>query len=132
MPSTATRYRVNHNSPPEKNIEAGTKFLQWLDNVFLDKVSDDRERIKFVLASYNVGLGHILDARSLARKNGKDPEIWDDNVAFYLLNKSNPEYYHDPVVKYGYCRGEEPFNYVTEILERYDHYRNIIGNTASK
>lgn len=132
MPSTATRYRVSQDSPPEKNIEAGTKFLKWLDNVFLDKVSDDRERIKFVLASYNVGLGHILDARSLARKNGKDPEIWDDNVAFYLLNKSNPEYYHDPVVKYGYCRGDETFNYVIEILERYDHYRNIIGNSASR
>jgi len=79
-----------------------------------------------------VGLGHVLDARSLARKYGKNPETWDDHVAFYLLNKSDPEFYRDPVVKYGYCRGEEPFNYVIEVLERYDHYRNIIGNTALK
>jgi membrane-bound lytic murein transglycosylase F len=132
MPSTASRYKVSRNSPPEKNIEAGTNFLKWLDDVFLDKVQDENERIKFVMASYNVGLGHILDARSLARKNDRDPEIWDDNVAYFLLNKSNPEFYRDPVVKYGYCRGEEPYNYVTEILERYDHYRNIIGNTASR
>jgi len=132
MPSTATRYNVSHNSPPNKNIEAGVKFLKWLDGVLRDKVTDDEERIKFILASYNVGLGHILDARSLARKSGKDPEIWDENVAFYLLNKSNPEYYRDPVVKYGYCHGEEPFYFVIEILERYDHYRNIFGNTATK
>lgn len=132
MPSTATRYNVNRNSSPEKNIEAGVKFLRWLDNVFNDKVPDDEERIKFILAAYNVGLGHVLDARSLARKYGKNPETWDDHVAFYLLNKSDPEFYRDPVVKYGYCRGEEPFNYVIEVLERYDHYRNIIGNTALK
>ncbi len=132
MPSTATRYNVHRNSPPGKNIEAGVKFLIWLDNVLEDKVTDDEERIKFILAAYNVGLGHILDARSLARKYGKNPEIWDDHVAFYLLNKSDPQFYRDPVVKYGYCRGEEPYNYVIEVLERYDHYSNIVGNTAMK
>lgn len=131
MPSTASRYNVNPDSSPMKHIEAGVKFLKWLDGVFNDKVQDDEERVKFVLAAYNVGLGHILDARSLARKYGRNPEIWDDNVAYYLLRKSKPEYYRDPVVKYGYCRGEEPFNYVIEVLERYDHYRNIIGNTAA-
>ncbi len=133
MPSTAARYNVHSDSPPRKNIEAGVKFLIWLDQVLNDKVPDDEERMKFALAAYNVGLGHILDARSLARKYGKNPEIWDDHVAFYLLNKAKPEYYRDPVVKYGYCRGEEPYNYVIEVLERYDHYRNIIGeDTALK
>lgn len=128
MPSTASRYGINMNSSPAENIEAGAKFLKWLDNTLKNRVPNDEERIKFILASYNVGLGHIMDGMNLARKNGKDPATWDNNVDFYVLNKSNPEYYRDPVVKYGYCRGEEPFNYVAEIMERYDHYKNIIGN----
>jgi len=76
--------------------------------------------------NWNVGPGHILDASQLARGNGKDPNIWDDNVAYFLLKKSDPEFYHDPVVEHGFCRGEEPFNYVNEILDRYEHYRNFI------
>ncbi|HDR88954.1 MAG TPA: transporter substrate-binding domain-containing protein [Bacteroidetes bacterium] len=125
MPSTAARYGVVHQSPPEKNIEAGIKFIRWLDNIFADKVEDPQERIKFVLAAYNVGVGHVLDARRLAEKYGKEPDKWDENVDFFLLNKSLPKYYRDPVVEYGYCRGEEPFRFVTEILERYEHYLNI-------
>ncbi|UCG26685.1 MAG: transglycosylase SLT domain-containing protein, partial [Bacteroidales bacterium] len=127
MPSTAQRYGIGKNSSPEKHIEAGVKFLKWLDNVLMDRVPDNEQRIKFILASYNVGLGHVLDGMNLARKNGKNPRIWDENVDFYVLNKSDPRFYRDPVVKYGYCRGEEPYNYVSEILERYDHYKNIIG-----
>ncbi|MCK4465604.1 MAG: transglycosylase SLT domain-containing protein, partial [Bacteroidales bacterium] len=127
MPTTSRRYDITKNSSPAENIEAGVKFLKWLDNVLEDKVSDENERRKFVLGAYNVGLGHILDARELARKYGKDPNIWDYNVSDFLLKKSDPQYFRDPVVKYGYCRGEEPFNYVKEILDRYEHYRNIIG-----
>jgi membrane-bound lytic murein transglycosylase F len=88
------------------------------------RIEDADERIKFVLASYNVGIGHVLDAMSLADKYGKDPKIWENNVDYYLLHKSEPKYYNDPVVKFGYCRGEEPYHYVTEILERYEHYMN--------
>lgn len=127
MPTTSRRYGITKNSSPAENIEAGVKFLKWLDNVLEDKVSDENERRKFVLGAYNVGLGHILDARGLARKYGKDPGIWDNNVSDFLLKKSDPQYFQDPVVKYGYCRGEEPFNYVKEILDRYEHYMNIIG-----
>ena len=58
----------------------------------------------------------------------KDPNLWNDNVDFYLRNKSKPEFYTDSVVKYGYCRGEEPYNFVYDILERYQHYKNVIEN----
>ena len=90
-------------------------------------MTDPNERIKFVLAAYNIGPGHIIDARNLARKNGADPDKWDDNVARFLLSKSDPKYYKDPVVKFGFCRGTETFRYVTEVLERYEHYKNIVG-----
>ncbi|MDX2413819.1 MAG: transporter substrate-binding domain-containing protein [Bacteroidales bacterium] len=130
MPATGEHYGIDVRSSPENNIIAGIKYITWLQELFEDKVVDEEERLKFILASYNVGPGHVLDARRLARKNGKDPEIWDDNVAYFLLRKSEPEFYHDPVVEHGFCRGEEPFNYVTQIIERYDHYLNIVPEAS--
>jgi len=127
MPATAKRYGVSKKSPPEKNVEAGVNYLMWLDDVLKDQITDSSERLKFVLASYNVGLGHVLDARRLAVKYGKDPNRWTDHVDEFILKKSNPEYYLDPVVSFGYCRGEEAYNYVREILNRYEHYKNIIA-----
>ncbi len=126
MPATAKRFGVGQSSPPKMQMRAGIMFIQWL-NDRLDHIEDIKEREKFILASYNVGLGHVLDARALALKNGKNPDIWDGNVAEFLLRKSDPEVYSDPVVKYGYCRGAEPYHYVAEILERYEHYKNIVG-----
>jgi len=126
MPVTANKFGVNKNFPPEKNILAGVKFIKWLDNQFIDVVKDKEERQKFILASYNVGLGHVLDARRLAEANGKNPNIWTDNVDFFILNKSNPQYYKSDLVKYGYCRGEETYNYVKEVWERYEMYKKVI------
>jgi len=128
MPLTAKRFGANRYSSPEEQIEAGTAFIQWIDEQLKEKITDKNERIKFILASYNVGLGHIQDAMVLAEKNGKNPTMWKDNVDYYLLNKSNPKYYRDPDVKFGYCRGQEPYDYVIAILERYEHYQNAIKN----
>ncbi len=126
MPQTAESFGVQEITSPKDNIQGGLKFLIWLDERFADEIPDPDERIKFVLAAYNVGPGHVEDAMRLAEKNNKDPHIWDDNVDYYLLNKSKPSFYNDPVVKYGYCRGEEPFHYVNDILERYTHYKNVL------
>jgi membrane-bound lytic murein transglycosylase F len=126
MPGTAIIYGVDSLSSPVENINAGIKYLKMLDDRFKDIVHDPDERIKFVLASYNAGIAHVFDARRLAEKYGRDPNLWDDNVDFFLLNKSNPKYYNDEVVFYGYCRGEESFNYVNDIMERFEHYRNVI------
>lgn len=126
MPTTGEQFGIDIYSSPENNIRAGVKYLQWLQDLFEDKVADEEERIKFILAAYNVGPGHVLDARQLARKHGRDPEVWDENVAYYLLRKSDPEFYHDPVVEHGFCRGEEPYNYVIEVLDRYEHYKNFL------
>ena len=128
MPNTAKKYGVDSLSPPEEQIAAGVKFLKLLDRQFLNKIENTKERKRFVLASYNAGIAHVYDARRLAEKNNKDPNIWEENVDFYLLNKSKPEFYRDSVVKYGYCRGEETYNFVSEIFERYEHYKNVIKN----
>lgn len=126
MPNTASMYNVNYNSSPVDNIIAGIKYLDWIERRLDDIITDDEERIKFVLASYNVGLGHVLDARRLAEKYGKNPNVWEDNVDYYVLNKSKPKYYLDPLVKHGYARGDEPYKYVSEILERYEHYKKLV------
>jgi len=126
MPVTARRFGVDTISSARDQIRAGTQFIKWLNKHYND-IGDPEERIKFVLAAYNVGPGHVDDARNLAGKNGADPDKWDDNVAVFLLNKSEPQYYNDPVVKHGYCRGTETFNYVTQVLERYEHYKNIVA-----
>lgn len=126
MPSTARRFGVRNISNPEENIRAGAHYIEWLDEILQERIPEREERIKFILASYNVGLGHVLDARALARKYDKDPDLWTDNVDYYILNKSNPDYFLDPVVRHGYARGTEPYRYVSEILNRYEHYSNIV------
>jgi membrane-bound lytic murein transglycosylase F len=126
MPNTASLFGVRDVSNPEENIRAGVRYLAWLDGVLSDRLPDKEERIKFILASYNVGLGHVLDARALARKYNRDPDQWTDNVDYFILRKSDPEYFLDPVVRHGYARGHEPYSYVGEILSRYEHYKNIV------
>ncbi|MCK5138129.1 MAG: transporter substrate-binding domain-containing protein [Bacteroidales bacterium] len=128
MPRTAQNYGVTRNSPAEAQIRAGASFIRWLDNRFIDVISDDDERLKFILASYNIGYGHIQDARRLAERYGADPDVWHGSVEDWLLKKSDPVYYSDQVVKYGYARGIETYNYVKEVIERFEHYKNIVNS----
>jgi membrane-bound lytic murein transglycosylase F len=125
MPSTARRFGAHEGSTPEEQIAAGVKLIKYLDNQFKYKVPDPDERKKFVLAAYNIGLAHILDACKLAEKHNKNPRVWADNVEFCLLSKSQPEFYNDPVVKYGKVSGKETQRFVTEVLEKYDHYKTV-------
>ena len=127
MPATAKRFGADNLYDPQQSIAAGAKYLHHLDSLWAKSIDDPQERVKFVLASYNVGLGHVADARNLARKYGRNPLKWDNSVEFYLLMKSKPRYFNDPLVKSGYCRGEEPVKYVEEILNRYDQYRQLVG-----
>lgn len=126
MPVTGSKFGVNDSSSAEANIIAGTKYIKHLEKMWVSSVPDSLERIKFVLASYNVGPGHVKDAQRLARKYSDNPEVWKD-VGYYLLHKSEPEYYKDDVVKHGYCKGYVTYNYVSEIISRYEHYKNMIN-----
>jgi len=126
MPESADLFRIHDYEEPSKNVEVGVRLLKWLDDNFRKEVPDSLERIKFVLAAYNVGLGHVKDAQRLAAKYNKIPIVWTNNVDYFLLNKSAAKYYKDPVVKWGYCRGEEPYDYVNRVLNTYHHYVNLI------
>ena len=127
MPATARQYGVNNPLNPEENIQGAVKFVKWLNSFWLKQIPDEAERLKFILASYNTGAGHVQDAQRLAEKYGGDPHVWAD-VSYWLLQKSTQQYSTDPVVKFGFCRGLEPVNYVTLILERFDHYRQFVSN----
>ena len=123
MPETAEHFGVSNVYDPNQNIKAGVKFLKYLDGQWAKTVTDSNERLKFVLASYNVGLSHVLDARNLTKKYKMNPTKWDDNVEFYLLQKSNPKYYRDAIAVAGFCRCEGPVNYVKEVLQRFEEYK---------
>jgi membrane-bound lytic murein transglycosylase F len=126
MPDTGTDFGIDITSSPENNMKAGIRYINWLHSIFDSKIPDEKERIYFILAAYNAGPGHVLDAMKLAEKNGMNPQKWDGNVALWLLKKSEPQYFNDIVVKNGYFRGTESVAFVTEILDRYEHYKNII------
>lgn len=126
IPESADRFNIEDIESPEGNIKAGVKLLEWLNSIFEPQIPDATERLKFILASYNAGYGHVKDAQRLAVKYHKNPHIWTGNVDYFMLNKSNKKYYTDKVVKWGYCRGSEPFNYVNGVIDNYEHYCNLI------
>lgn len=126
MPETGRRFGLDVTGSVENNIRAGVRYIRLLDAIFADRVPDPDERVKFILASYNAGHGHVLDAIKLAEKNGLDQGRWDNNVALFLERKSDPSFYGDPVVKSGKLKQGVAVNeYVNDILERYEHYKNI-------
>ena len=125
MPTTADHLGLARSDMfnPEKSIAAAAKLIGELDHTFSD-IRNQQERIKFILAAYNGGANHVRDAMALARKNGRDPQRWTD-VSHYILLLAQPEYYNDPVVKYGYMRGSETAGYVDKIMQRWNGYRGV-------
>lgn len=122
MPSTARHLGLPQDQifQPEPNIAAAAKLIRELTTHFTD-ISNPNERISFVLASYNGGFFHIRDAMMLAEKHGRNPHRWQD-VSEFVLKLSDPQYYRDPMVKYGYMRGTETVNYVARIRDRWADY----------
>lgn len=130
MPSTAEELGVLDILDPEDNIRGGTKYLEQMWRKWED-IPDSIQRTKFVLASYNCGYYHVRDAQRLAFKYDSNPFSWDDSVEEYVLKLSSKEFYTDPVVKHGYVRGREPYKYVSEIYDRYNHYNMFVSEHYS-
>ena len=125
MPGTADHLGVSRDKlyEPETNIAASAKLIKELQQAFSD-IRDNYERTNFVLASYNGGSHHIRDAMSLAKRDGKNPHRWAD-VSPYVLKLATPQYYNDPIVKYGYMRGSETVDYVDKIRSRHASYQGV-------
>lgn len=127
MPGTAQQYGdpTDLLIDPVTNVRVASNVIRALQRTFA-RIEDKEERTKFVLASYNAGVGHVMDAMNLSEKYGRERYVWDDNVAEYILLKSNPEYYNDSVCRFGYLRGRETFDYVRDILLHYEEYKTKI------
>ncbi len=126
MPNTAQRFGVDSTEiqNPEQNVKAAVKYLCVMDDVF-KYIENPEERVKFILAGYNAGVGHVRDAMALAEKHGKNPDKWSD-VSVFVKMKAKPEFFNDPVVRHGYLRGEETERFVSEIMLRYKEYNDVI------
>ncbi|GAB1307639.1 transglycosylase SLT domain-containing protein [Urechidicola sp. KH5] len=125
MPATAKEMGVKNRKDPHDNLNGGTKYLQHLWERF-GNIPDEEQRLKFTMASYNCGYGHVLDAQRLAAEKDLDTLTWDDNVDLMILALSSPKNYNKPGIRYGYVRGIEPYTYVQQIFERYNHYEQFI------
>lgn len=130
MPATASYLGLPMERiyDPESNIAAAARYLGELETKLKD-IPDRSERMNFVLACYNGGYYHIRDAMALARRDGRNPYNWDD-VARYVLQLSEPQYYRDPLVKCGYMRGSETVDYVARIRQRWQSYHGVKGGTS--
>ncbi len=127
MPTTAARFGLEGKDifNPELNISAGVQYLKSL-NMMFRRIEDKEERMKFMLASYNSGPAHILDAMALAEKYGKNPHIWFEHVEYYLSKSNDPEYYNDEVVRYGKFGPTETIRYVRNTLNTYEKYKERV------
>ncbi|MEO9531878.1 MAG: transporter substrate-binding domain-containing protein [Crocinitomicaceae bacterium] len=123
MPATAVSYGINRDSSPKSQIGAGIRKLNKNFNQWLEEIPDSTECLKFTLGTFNSGRGHIDDARALCEKHGFDKNIWTDHVNEMLLNLSKPKYYRDEVVRNGYCRGIETYEYIIEVIQRFEEYK---------
>ena len=117
---TANYIGVKNRLDPNESVYGGVKYLE---NIYkrLPKSIIGSDRMWMTLAAYNVGLGHLEDARIITQKFGANPNYWSD-VKKYLPLKRLKKYYKN--TKYGYARGNEPVKYV----ERIQAYLNIIYN----
>jgi len=112
---TAEAVNVTDRTDPEESIRGGALYLQQLHERLDDNISEP-DRTWLALAAYNVGYGHLEDARAIVRQQRGNPDSWlDVKQALPLLAKK--EYYQR--TKYGYARGWEPVRYVENIRTYY-------------
>jgi len=123
MPTTAKQLGYRNLHKPKNSIRAGIEYMHWLQDRFPYELAFE-DRIYFTLAAYNVGAGHVRDARRLARQQGLDPNRWFGHVEQAMLLLSRREYFRKS--RFGYVRGREPVNYVREIRDRYLGYINAL------
>lgn len=113
-------------SDPMTNVRVAGKLLNEIERMLgIPADVPYADRMSIVLASYNGGVGHVADARRLARSAGENPDSWEV-VARYLKLQSTPEYYTRPEVRSGRFTGvRQTTTFVNEVMSRYEHYRSM-------
>ncbi len=128
MPSVARQFDVpaEQIGDPRTNVWLANKLLsKIISSVQLPVETPEKDRMSIILACYNSGVGHVADARRLAKYHGENPNSWEV-VARYLDLKSDPEYYENEVVRCGRFTGvRQTRAYVDDVIGRYDKYCRI-------
>lgn len=128
MPSIAEQFDISVDElmEPEKNIKAALKLMDEIEALLhFSPGTSEYDKLCIILACYNGGIGHVLDARRLARKYGEDPNAWE-NIAKYLDKKSDARYYLDESVKNGKFHSNETLAFVQKVMKSYNQYCNQI------
>ncbi|MBE6206654.1 MAG: transglycosylase [Rikenellaceae bacterium] len=128
MPIVGKQFNVSKEdiAEPETNIRLAVMLLDKLEAMLKMPASTPQsDRISIILASYNGGIGHVFDARRLARNNGENPNSWEV-VARYLRAKADPAVYESELVRNGRFTGSKQTEaYVKNVMSRYDYYRKM-------
>jgi membrane-bound lytic murein transglycosylase F len=123
LPSTGLELGFEDLNDPDAGIQAGVRYMYEILGRLEPRVPL-KHRLRFALAAYNAGFGHLQDARRLAAEEGLDPDKWFGHTEKAMLLLSQPRYYQR--ARYGYVRGTETVRYVSEIQNRYDHYVTMV------
>jgi len=113
---TAKELGVRNRLDPEQSINGGASYLVKLRKRLPESIQEP-DRTWMALAAYNVGYGHLTDARILTEKHGGDKNLWLD-VKDHLPLLAQKRYYKN--TKHGFARGKEPVGYVQNIRRYYD------------
>lgn len=127
MPKTLRGFNIpdSMHMDPKVNIMAATELIRALEKRYR-YIRNPKERINFVLASYNAGYGHIQDAMQLAKKHGKNRFVWNNSVDSFLIYKSKPEYYTDSVCRNGQFTGwRETLSFVKKVNRNWKRFERM-------
>ena len=105
----------------ELDIMVAVRYMDDLSKLF--DFINDRERINYILGSYNGGSNHIFDAMRIARKKGVNRYNWN-SLSPVLASLSDPEVYNDSVCQYGQFDATETLNYVRKVNRKYNEYKS--------
>lgn len=125
MPRTAVRMGLDSSGhSADEHIAAAMRYLGYLDTLWLRAVPERDQRLRFVLASYNSGPGHVVDAQRLAEQLGIDHQRWEGHVERAMLLLAKPRFHGRPGMKNGYANGRQTFHFVREVMAVYQHFRS--------
>ena len=124
--TTARELGIKNRLDSRSSILGGAKYFNKLRERLPESVTEP-DRTWLALAAYNVGMGHIWDARALAKQLNKNPDLWQELSEVLPLLSKKKYYKH---LKYGYARGGEPVRYVQNIRNYQDILEKIINENS--
>ncbi|MBE0439532.1 MAG: membrane-bound lytic murein transglycosylase MltF [Gammaproteobacteria bacterium] len=126
--ATAKQMNIDNREDPQQSIPAGAAYLAYIRENLPERIQEP-DRTWLALAAYNIGLGHLEDARILTQKNGKNPDLWPDvKQILPLLGKK--KWYEQ--TRYGYARGGEPVRYIENVRRYYDILLHELENSQAE